>query len=134
MEHLLKTTIAVIGGITSYFLGGWSILLTTLLALNVFDYLTGMAANYGSLSSKVGFKGIIKKGVMWIWIVIANLLYMVLKNEGFDIGQVIPDAVAIAFILNEILSIGENSIKLGIDIPDPIKKALALFDDKKGDK
>lgn len=53
-------------GIVSYFLGGWSLLLITLLVLNVFNYATGMAASWGQISSKRGFKGIIKKGVMWV--------------------------------------------------------------------
>lgn len=127
MEQILKTAISIIGGVVSYFLGGWSILLTTLLFLNVFDYVTGMAANWGEISSKRGFRGIVKKGVMWVWIVVANLLYMVLAKEGFDLSQIIPDGVVILFIINEITSLGENSIKLGINVPEPIKKALAVM-------
>lgn len=131
MEQILKAAVSVIGGIVSYFLGGWSLLLTTLLVLNAFDYVTGMAANWGQISSKRGFKGIIKKGVMWVWIVVANLLYMVLAEQGFDLSQIIPDGVVILFIINEITSLGENSIKLGISVPKPIEKALAIM---KGDK
>lgn len=131
MEQILKTVISIMGGVISYFLGGWSVLLTTLLLLNAFDYLTGMAANWGQISSKIGFRGIIKKGVMWVWVVVANLLYMVLAQEGFDLSQVIPDGVVILFIINEITSLGENSIKLGISVPKPIEKALAIM---KGDK
>ncbi|MFG3612360.1 phage holin family protein [Rummeliibacillus stabekisii] len=131
MEQILKTVLSIVGGVTSYFLGGWSVLLTTLLLLNLFDYITGMAANWGQLSSKRGYQGIIKKGVMWVWIVVANLLYMVLAQEGFNLSEVIPDGVVILFILNEITSLGENSIKLGINVPEPIQKALAVM---KGDK
>ena len=137
MEHLLKTTISVAGGVISYLLGGWGVLLTALLLLNVFDYATGMAANWGQISSKVGFRGIIKKCVMWVWVVVANLLYMVLQKEGFDSSQFIPNGVVILFIINEITSLGENSIKLGVEPPAVIKKvlsSLALFNDKKGDK
>lgn len=134
MDITSKWIFSVAGGMASYFLGGWSVLLTTLLVLNAFDYITGMAANYGQLSSSIGFKGIIKKGIMWLWIVVANLMYKVLQDQGFEIGQVIPDAVAIAFIVNEIISLGENSLKLGIQIPAPIKKALDLFNDKKEEK
>lgn len=134
MEHLLKTTIAVIGGLASYFLGGWNALLSLLLFLNVVDYATGMAANWGQISSKRGFQGIVKKCMMWVWIVAANLLYIVLKKEGFDASQFIPNGVVILFILNEFTSLGENSIKLGIEPPEVIKKALALFNDTKGDK
>lgn len=131
MELGVKGIISIIGSLTSYLFGGWSLLLTTLLMLNVFDYLTGMAANWGEISSKRGLKGIIKKCVMWVWVVVANLLYLVLAREGFDLSQVIPDGVVILFIINEITSLGENSIKLGINVPEPIKKALLIM---KGNK
>ena len=137
MDHVLKTVISAAAGFASYFLGGWGVLLTTLLFLNVVDYATGVAANWGQISSKIGFRGIIKKCVMWVWIVVANLLYMVLKKEGFDSSQFIPNGVVILFIINEITSLGENSIKLGVEPPEAIKKVLsplALFNDKKGDK
>lgn len=131
MDHLLKTAISIIGGLVSYFLGGWSLLLSALLFLNIFDYATGMAANWGQISSKVGFRGIIKKCVMWVWVVVANLLYMVLAEQGYDLSQFIPNGVVVLFILNEITSLGENSIKLGVNVPEPIKRALAIM---KGDK
>ncbi|MFG3611282.1 phage holin family protein [Rummeliibacillus stabekisii] len=76
MEQTLKTFFSIVGGVTSYFFGGWSVLLTTLLLLNLFDYITGTAANWGQISSKRGYLGIIKKGVMWVWIVEANLIYI----------------------------------------------------------
>ncbi|HBJ00295.1 MAG TPA: hypothetical protein DDY89_04350, partial [Lysinibacillus sp.] len=58
-----------------------------------------MAANWGTISSKRGYQGIIKKGMMWVWIVVANLIYLVLQDQGFSIGQIIPDAVVLMFIL-----------------------------------
>lgn len=132
LEQVLKAMISIAGGLTSYFFGGWSTLLTTLLVLNGFDYITGIAANWGQISSKRGYKGILKKCVIWIWVIVANLLYMVLRHLGFDFSQLIPDGVVILFIINEITSLGENSIKLGINIPEPIKRALEIM--KKGDK
>ena len=86
-----------------------------------------MAANWGTISSKRGYQGIIKKGMMWVWIVVANLIYLVLQDQGFSIGQIIPDAVVLMFILNELVSLGENSAKLGVDMPAPVKKALEIF-------
>lgn len=129
----LQEGIAVIGGIISWLVGGWSILLTVLFILNVLDFLSGMAANWGDISSKRGYKGIVKKAMMWVWIVVANLIYLVLDYQNLDIGIVIPNAVATLFIINEVISLGENSIKLGIDIPEPIQKGLALFNNKKGE-
>jgi len=133
MENFIKPTISFVGGIISWLVGGWGLLLTVLLILNILDFITGTAANWGAISSYRGYKGVIKKGMMWVWIVVANLIYMVLLNLGYSIGQVIPDGVALLFILNELVSLGENSAKLGLDMPAPIKRALEIFN-AKGDK
>ncbi|MFJ7665611.1 holin family protein [Lysinibacillus sp. NPDC097195] len=119
--------VSVFGGALSFLIGGWGLLLTVLLVFNILDFLTGMAANWGAINSKRGYQGIIKKGMMWVWIVVANLIYLVLLDQGFTVGQIIPDAVAILFILNEIVSLGENSAKLGLDMPGPVKRALEIF-------
>lgn len=129
----LQEGIAAIVGFFTWLVGGWSILLTALLILNVLDFGSGIAANWGDISSKRGYKGIVKKVMMWVWVIVANLMYLVLNYLQFDIGVVIPNAVATVFIINEIISLGENSIKLGINIPEPIQKGLALFNDKKGE-
>lgn len=127
--------VSAIGGALSFLIGGWGLLLTVLLVLNALDFITGMAANWGTINSKRGYQGVIKKGMMWVWIVVANLIYLVLLDQGFTVGQVIPDAVAFMFILNEIVSLGENSAKLGLDMPGPVKRALDVFEnhEKKGE-
>ncbi len=66
--------------------------------------------------------------MMWVWIVVANLIYLVLQDQGFTIRQIIPDAVVLMFILNELVSLGENSAKLGVDMPTPVKKANYLYE------
>lgn len=133
MESTLKVVITTVGGVISWLVGGWGLLLTVLLILNVIDFMTGMAANWGTISSKRGYQGIIKKGMMWVWIVVANLVYMLLSDMGYSIGQVIPDGVAFLFIINELVSLGENSAKLGLDMPTPVKKALDIFNTKSGE-
>lgn len=129
-----KFFISTIGGFLSWLIGGWSLLLTVLLILNIFDFMTGTAANWGNISSSRGYRGIIKKCLMWVWVVIANLIYLVLDDQGLTVGQVIPDAVAILFILNEIISLSENSVKLGVPVSDPIHRALAIFQKKVEEK
>jgi phage-related holin len=57
----------------------------------------------------------------------------VLDFQNLDISIVILNAVTTLFIINEVASLGENSIKLGINIPEPIQKGLALFNKKKGE-
>ncbi|WP_445477360.1 phage holin family protein [Lysinibacillus irui] len=70
------------------------------------------------------------KKMMWVWIAVANLIYLVLQDQGFSIGQIIPDAVVLMYILNELVSLGENSAKLGVDMPVPVKKALEVFNSR----
>ncbi|WP_342535422.1 phage holin family protein [Lysinibacillus sp. FSL K6-1151] len=130
MEQSIKFLLSTVGGVVSWFAGGWGLLMTVLLILNVIDFLSGMAANWGMINSKRGYQGIIKKGMMWVWIVVANLIYLVLQDQGFSIGQIIPDAVVLLFIFNELVSLGENSAKLGVDMPAPVKKALEIFNTK----
>lgn len=133
MESTIKIAVTTVGGVISWLVGGWGLLLTVLLIFNALDFITGMMANWGTISSKRGFTGIIKKGMMWVWIVVANLMYLLLNDMGYSIGQVIPDGVALLFIINELISLGENSAKLGLDMPGPIKKALDIFNTKSGD-
>ena len=63
MKHLINNVISVILTTIVYLLGGIDIALQSLLIVIVIDYLTGIAsAIYNKeLSSKVGFKGVIKK-------------------------------------------------------------------------
>ena len=67
MESAIKITITTLGGVISWMVGGWGLLLTVLLVFNALDFLTGMAASWGTISSKRGFQGIIKNG-LWLQI------------------------------------------------------------------
>lgn len=78
MEQSFKFLLSTVGGVVSWLVGGWGLLMTVLLILNAIDFLSGIAANWGTISSKRGYQGIIKKGMMWVWIVVANLIYLVL--------------------------------------------------------
>ncbi|MDX5858345.1 phage holin family protein, partial [Bacillus cereus group sp. BfR-BA-01363] len=84
IDVLLKTFIATFGGFCGYFLGGWDATLKVLVTMAVIDYLTGMiAAGYnGELKSKVGFKGIAKKVVLFILVGAAAQLDTVLGSNN----------------------------------------------------
>lgn len=127
--NIIKIIVSTIVGFLSWLIGGWTLLLAVLFTLNILDYITGLTASWmnGEISSKKGLKGIVKKVIVWVWVVVANLLYMATNQIGLDIGQVLPNAVAVLFIVNEVISIGENSHKMGVPMPAPISKALAIF-------
>ncbi|MPW25941.1 holin [Alkalibaculum sp. M08DMB] len=129
MEHIgtyFKTFVAVFGTLVTYLFGGWSSLLTILLAFVVIDYVTGwMAAGIGGkLSSSVGFKGIAKKVLIFGIVAIANLVDKALGTE------IILTATIYFYLANELLSILENAGNAGIPIPPVITNAVQILNDK----
>lgn len=134
MKGWILTAIGAVGSFIAGALGGWDTAIITLLAFMLIDYVTGfiVAAVFhkskktesGGLQSRAGFKGLCKKFVILLLVVVANLLD---KQIG---GDYIRDAVCIAFMFNEALSVLENAALMGIPIPKPIKKALDVLNTK----
>lgn len=116
------TLILSIGGsIMSFLIGAWDLPLQILLVAIVMDYLCGtMKAFYtGDISSKVGYKGLIKK---------VGIIFMVVVGQLADLMlgiAVIRNAVCLAYAVNELWSICENVAIMDIYIPPFIKDNLA---------
>lgn len=115
-----------LGGFLSYWLGGWDILLKTIVFLAVVDYITGLikAVYLKQLSSEIGFKGLLKKIVMFIVIAVAFAIQEL-------IGGTIPlrEVVIMFYICNEALSLLENAAVF-VPIPDKLKNVLLQLRDK----
>ncbi len=132
----LFNTFSIVGGIVGGFLcqwlGGWDVILKALVALVVLDYFTGVLKGIATktLSSAVGFKGLIKK--IFIFIVVATGVIV----QGV-IGDSIPlrEIVIIFFICNEGISLLENASEF-VPIPAKLKETLIQLRDKsdKGEK
>ncbi len=129
MEKLfnwISIVMAFVGGILSYSFGKWDLLLSTIVALVVLDYITGIikACYMKQLSSEIGFKGILKKIMVFIVIATANIIQNLM-------GGTIPlrEIVIMFFICNEALSLVENAAVL-IPIPDKLKEVLLQIRDK----
>ena len=123
-----KCAFAFIGGAITAALGGWDLALQVLVLFVVLDYLTGLVAAWysKSLNSKIGFKGICKKVLLFIPVAICYALDQV-------IGQEILRSLAIFFyIANEGLSITENLGLCGVPVPVPLLDALEQLK-KKGE-
>lgn len=122
----------IVGGFLCQWLGGWDVILKALVALVVLDYFTGVlkAIVTKTLSSAVGFKGLVKK--IFIFIVVATGVIV----QGV-IGDSIPlrEIVIIFFICNEGISLLENASEF-IPIPAKLKETLIQLRDKseKGEK
>lgn len=115
------------GGMLCFWMGGWDNLLKAVVALAVMDYLSGwIKAFYNKkLSSEVGFKGILKKVLMFIVIAVA---YEVQELTGHTVP--LREIVIMFYICNEALSVLENAAEF-ISIPDKIKDVLLQLRDKK---
>ncbi|MCU5063158.1 phage holin family protein [Bacillus cereus] len=133
---LIKTVVAIFGAFCGYFFGGWDAILKILVILAVIDYITGIiAAGYkGELKSKVGFKGISKKVVIFLLIGVAAQLDFVLGSNS-----AVREATIFFFMGNELLSILENAGSIGIKLPTVLTNTVEILidkekqEDKKGD-
>lgn len=123
--------IGVVGsGIAAAF-GGWDQALVTLVIFMAIDYVSGLIVagvfhnskktKTGALESRAGWKGLCRKGVTLLFVLIAYRLDLAL---GLNY---IRDAVIIGFIANELISIVENAGLMGIPLPAVIQNAIELL-------
>jgi len=131
LENIFKTITAIFGASVTYLFGEWSILLQMLLTLVLVDYSTGLLASgyEGKLSSKVGFKGILKKVMIFAMVAVAHAIDSVLGENHF-----FRDATIFFYLANEVLSIIENTGRMGIPIPSVLSKAVDVLKDKSNEK
>ena len=130
MKNIINTiqvVFAAVGGFLGWALGGMDGLLYTLIAFVVLDYLTGVivAIIEKKLSSEIGFRGILKKVLIFVLVGIGNMVDVhLLKN-----GSAIRTAVIFFYLSNEGISILENCSKAGLPIPEKLKNVLKQFDE-----
>ena len=107
MENILKTIMAALSASLSYFFGGADVWLVALVTVIVIDYVTGLSKAYilGELSSRIGFKGIVKK-LMYFAVVAVS----VIDDPITGSCGVLRVAVIAFLIANEALSILENYV------------------------
>ena len=132
MKENICTLIAVIGAIFTSLVGGWDSAIVTLVIFMGADYVTGMLVagvfkrspktETGGLESRAGWKGLIRKGVTLLIVVVAARLDLLVGDQSF-----IRDGVVIAFLVNETLSIVENAGLMGVPIPQVLVKAIEVL-------
>ena len=125
-----KSLIALVGTGFTWFFGAWDIALLVLITFMVMDYITGVLRGYinKQLSSDVGLRGIARKAVIFIVLIVAVMLDRLL-NTGTWVFRTI---VCYFYIANEGISLLENCAALGLPVPDKVKDALAQL--KEGNK
>jgi len=134
MKNMICTSVGVVGSFIASMFGGWDAALTTLLIFMGIDYLTGLIVagvfhnsqktENGALESRAGWKGLCRKGVTLLIVLVACRLDIVMGSTF------IRDGVIIAFIANETISIIENAGLMGIPIPAMISKAIEILQKK----
>ena len=118
----IQVVFTAIGGWLGWFLGGCDGLMYALIAFVVVDYITGImcAIVDKRLSSAVGFKGICKKVLIFLFVGVANILDVNIIGSG----SVLRTAAIFFYLSNEGVSLLENATHLGLPVPGAIKEVL----------
>ena len=129
MKYTFNNITSIIFTTFVYLIGGFDIAMQSLLIVMVVDYLTGFtSAIYNkNLSSKIGFKGILKK-FSYLCVV---ALSVVIDNLSGQNG-LIRTLVIYFFVANDGLSIIENMAEMNVKLPQKLIDSLEQIK-KKGE-
>lgn len=121
MKYFINNVTSVLLTTIIYLLGGMDIALKSLIIIMMIDYITGIAsAIYNKkLSSKIGFKGIIKKFSYLCIVALSVVIDNLIGQNG-----VIRTLVIYFFVANDGLSIIENMAEMDIKLPKKLVDSL----------
>lgn len=126
IQKFLKLVFAALCAVFTNFFGGFDVLLTLLLSLMIIDYITGTAAAAynGCVSSKTGFRGILKKVCIISAVAVAHIIGKTMETEALR-------SVVIGFYAaNEGISIMENISCAGVPLPEKLVKMFEQMKSK----
>lgn len=137
MKEYITTVVALLSGGITWAIGGFDMAVVCLIGAMAIDYITGLIVagifhnspktEGGRLDSRVGWKGLARKFVTILIVVVANLADVVMGTDG------IRTAVCIGFFANECLSLVENAGHMGLKIPAKLRNAIEeLFSASEG--
>lgn len=134
MKQMICTWLGIIGSWIASLFGGWDSGLATFIIFMAVDYASGFIvaaffhrsnkSDTGALESHAGWKGLCRKGMALLFVLIAYRLDLVVGTNY------IRDTVIIAFIANELISIVENAGLMGLPLPKVITKAIDVLQKK----
>lgn len=134
MKESICTALGILGAAVSWAFGGWDAALAALMVCISVDYISGSLvalvfhkstkSETGAYNSAYGLKGLCKKGLMLLFVLVAVQIDQLL---GADY---VRDAVCIGFCSNEVLSITENLGLAGVPMPQAVVKALEQLQKK----
>ena len=134
MKDYFCMAVGALGAAFASLFGGWDAALQTLIIFMAIDYITGLIVagvfhtspktKSGTLESRAGWKGLIRKGETLLIVLVACRLDAVMGSNF------VRDATVIAFVANETISIIENAGLMGLPIPAVITKAVDILKQK----
>lgn len=138
MKNITCAIFGIVGSFVASVFGGWSAALSTLLIFMAIDYISGLIvagvfhtspkSDNGTLESRAGWKGLIRKCMTLLAVLIGARLDILLGTAY------IKDALVIAFCVNELLSIIENWGLMGLPMPKVMSDAVELLKSKSKEK
>ena len=138
IKGIICALVGICGGIIARLLGGWTSDMVTLIIFMAIDFITGILvagvfknsnkSDTGALNSKAGWKGLCKKCVTLLFVIIAHRLDVELGVNYIRTGAIF------GFMANEAISIIENAGLMGIPLPKIITRAIeVLKEEAEGD-
>ena len=134
MKESICTALGILGAAISWAFGGWDAALAALMVCISVDYISGSLvalvfhkstkSETGAYNSAYGLKGLCKKGLMLLFVLVAVQIDRLLGSDY------VRDAVCIGFCSNEVLSITENLGLAGVPMPQAVVKALEQLQTK----
>lgn len=131
--------LAAIGGAIASFFVGLPPIIWILLAVMTIDYVTGIICGFmgvspktetGGLSSGAAFKGLLKKAVIILVVLLAALLDKAVSIGAGVTFEAVAGATCLWFIASEGFSILENVTAMGVPIPKILLQALEIMRSK----
>jgi len=122
VANTMQYIFATMGGAIGAAMGGWDGFLYALVVFVVVDYVTGVMVGIldKELSSRIGFRGIFKKIVIFSLVAVAHIIDVhIIQN-----GSVLRTAIIFFYLSNEGISILENTALIGLPIPKKLKDVL----------
>lgn len=131
-------SIMAIGSVLANLFGGWDTDLQTLLIFMSIDYISGLVvagvfkksnkSESGALESRAGWKGIVKKCMTLLLVLMGNQLDIIMQVNYIRTGLII------AFLVDEGMSILENAGLMGMPMPEMLKNAFDILKKKEAVK
>ncbi|HEM5961917.1 TPA: phage holin family protein [Streptococcus suis] len=131
MKELLtlnKILFSMIGGLIGSLFGELDGILYALLVFIIIDYLTGIFAAVveKQLSSSIGFRGIFKKIAILFLVSLGHMIDTAIIKQGGTIRTM----VIFFYLNNEGLSILENTVRVGLPIPEKLQAILKQINER----